>query len=63
MSKVELSEDDAHSRVGILFKLPPSDDHDMTFVAVSVKWLLQHGVPLDPETGKALEYSSTHIIQ
>lgn len=62
MPKIELSED-AHSRVAILWELPANARRKMTLLAISVKWLLVHGVPLDPDTGIQLKYHGTHIIQ
>jgi len=59
---LKLSED-AHNRVAILFKIPGSIGKNATLVALSVKWLLVHGVPTDSETNEKYEYEGTHIIQ
>ena len=62
MPDLKLSED-AHSRVAILFIVPAVNPAKRTLVAISVQWLLENGVPVDPETGEKFEYSGTHIIQ
>ncbi len=62
ISKLELSED-AHSRVAILFEVPGTIAHKATLVAISVKWLLEHGTPFDPETNEKMKYHGTYIIQ
>lgn len=54
---------DAHERVAILWEMAETIDRKMNLVAVSVKWLLVHGVPIDPETGLQMKYHGTHIIQ
>ena len=58
------SKEDAHDRVAVLFIIPADDAGSKETRAVaSVKWLLEHGVPTDPETGAAYEYEGTYIIQ
>lgn len=60
---IQLSED-AHSRVAVLFAMArPSKDDKPILMAVSVKWLLTQGIPIDPETGRPMAYHGTHIIQ
>ena len=61
---LKFSEEDAHSRVAILFVVTPATEYNkIVLLAVSVKWLLHHGVPINPETGQHMAYNSTHIIQ
>lgn len=61
---LKLSEEDAHSRVAILFVVSPVTEYQkIVLLAVSVKWLLQNGVPINPETGEPMAYNGTHIIQ
>ncbi len=63
MAKIEMSED-AHSRVAVLFEMPMKEgETQLTLVCVSVKWLIVHGAPKDPETNEYLKYHGTHIIQ
>lgn len=63
MGALNLSED-AHARVAILFEMSKSDPKDeLTLIAISVKWLLVHGVPVDPRTGVQMKYHGTHIVQ
>lgn len=62
LNGIMLSED-AHARVVILWEMPETKDRKMALVAISVKWLLVHGVPLDPDTGLQMKYHGTHIIQ
>lgn len=59
-----LSQEDAHSRVAVLFVVTPATEYEVvTLLSVSVKWLLQYGVPTDPKTGQQMAYHGTHIIQ
>lgn len=61
---MKLSEEDAHSRVAVLFVVAEATEYTkIVLVPVSVKWLLQYGVPIDPKTGMQMTYHSTHIIQ
>lgn len=61
---LEFSEEDAHSRVAVLFVVAPATEYTkIVLLAVSVKWILHHGVPVDPKTGQHMAYNSTHIIQ
>lgn len=64
---IEFSEEDAHSRVAVLFVVPPEDEdlseEPLVLIAVSVKWLIVHGVPVAPTTGEPMIYHGTHIIQ
>lgn len=61
---LKLSEEDAHSRVAILFVVSPeTKESKIVLLAVSVKWLLHYGIPADQRTGKQMEYHGTHIIQ
>lgn len=64
MPDLKLSED-AHSRVAVLFVVPNTDGEDkpLVLMAVSVKWLCVHGVPIAPHTGEPMVYHGTHIIQ
>lgn len=60
---LQLSERDAHSRVAVLFvAAEPTEWTKIILVAVSVKWLLHHGVPHN-ENGQPMAYHGTHIIQ
>jgi len=63
MPDIEFSKEDAHSRVAILFTIPADELNKETFVAVSVKWLLVHGHPVDIATGVRYPYKGTFIIQ
>lgn len=61
---LKLSEEDAHSRVAILFVVSPATESEkIVLLAISVQWLLQYGIPLSQDTHKQLAYHSTHIIQ
>ncbi len=64
MPDLRLSED-AHNRVAILFVVPNDDGEEkpVNLIAVSVKWLCVHGVPIYPPTGEPMAYHGTYIIQ
>lgn len=61
---LKLSEKDAHERVAILFVIePPTEYNKIVLLAVSVKWLLTHGIPLHPSTNEQMVYHGTFIVQ
>ncbi len=60
---LEFSKEDAHGRVAVLFMLEVDKKDVPTLIAVSVKWILTHGNPIHPTTGKPMVYHGTHIIQ
>lgn len=61
---LKLSEEDAHSRVAVLFVVSPATEYEkIVLLAVTVKWLLHYGVPRHAETGEQMAYNGTHIIQ
>ena len=64
MPEMTLSEEDAHSRVAILFEMPPRlGEEESCLLAVSVKWIIENGTPRDPKTGEIYKYGGTYIIQ
>ena len=64
MPDLRLSED-AHSRVAILFVVPndSGEEKPVVLIAVSVKWLCVHGVPISSTNGEPMAYHGTYIIQ
>lgn len=56
---VEISPDDNHDRVVILFRDP---DEDNRHYAISILHLLHNGPPINRDTNQELVYVATHFV-
>jgi hypothetical protein len=53
---------DITKRVALVFEHPKSSKEEPSYIAVTIPWLLQNGVPLT-QKGKPWKFFSTEIIQ